>query len=66
MPRMVLVCATLAGSPSAAHLLLFPRYHLDKASILARYPMDQVRGLTFRHLLLPCVSRRTAGKPGLR
>ena len=42
LPRMVLVCATVAGSQAAAHLLLFPRYHLDNASVLARYPVEQV------------------------
>ena len=45
LPRIILACVsqpsfTAAGS---AELLLYPRYHLDNASLLARYQLPQVR-----------------------
>lgn len=55
LPRVVLVCAYVGSAsssgPKAAslpcQLLLYPRYHLDHSSLLARYPLPQVS--THRH-----------------
>ncbi|KAL0029799.1 hypothetical protein WJX77_000735 [Trebouxia sp. C0004] len=50
LPRVVLVCAYVGASTSShgpkpanlpCHLLLYPRYHLDHSSLLARYPLPQ-------------------------
>ncbi len=50
LPRVVLVCAYVGAAtnttPKPANLqcqlLLYPRYHLDHSSLLARYPLPQV------------------------
>ncbi len=52
LPRIVLACASVGGgrersgsgnsSVGSAELLLYPRYHLDNSSLLARYPLPQV------------------------
>jgi hypothetical protein len=45
LPRIVLACVSQPSSTAAgsAELLLYPRYHLDNASLLARYQLPQVR-----------------------
>lgn len=54
LPRVVLVCAyvgatTTSHGPKPANLpcqlLLYPRYHLDHSSLLARHPLPQVSSL---------------------
>ena len=50
LPRVVVACAYVAAAtkqnPKPANLpcqlLLYPRYHLDHSSLLARYPLAQV------------------------
>ena len=60
LPRVVLVCAYV-GATTASHgpkpanlpcqLLLYPRYHLDHSSLLARHPLPQVSSFL---LHIPC------------
>ncbi len=54
LPRVVLVCAYVGATTSShgpkpanlpCQLLLYPRYHLDHSSLLARYPLPQVSPL---------------------
>ena len=50
LPRVVVACAYVGAAtnqnPKPANLpcqlLLYPRYHLDHSSLLARYPLAQV------------------------
>lgn len=49
LPRIVVACverqaltAQEAKPGAIAELLLFPRYHLDMGSLLARHPLSQV------------------------
>ena len=50
LPRVVVACAYVGAAtnpdPKPANLpcqlLLYPRYHLDHSSLLARYPLPQV------------------------
>ena len=48
LPRVVAVCASGdagagRGGGQGAQLLLFPRFHLDSSSLLARYALAQAR-----------------------
>jgi hypothetical protein len=46
LPRIVVACALVGGdgdAPAQVQLLLYPRYHLDNESLLARYPLNEVR-----------------------
>ena len=47
LPRVVVACALVGGAKkgdkAGCQLLLYPRYHLDNSSLLARYPLVQVR-----------------------
>lgn len=50
LPRVVAVCASGDGAAGrgggggpGAQLLLFPRFHLDSSSLLARYALAQAR-----------------------
>lgn len=46
LPRIVLACVsppTAVNTASSADLLLYPRYHLDNASLLGRFPLQQAR-----------------------
>lgn len=53
LPRVVVVCAYVGAAPTTTpkpanlpcQLLLYPRYHLDHSSLLARYPLPQVGSL---------------------
>lgn len=54
LPRVVVVCAYVGATTSShgpkpanlpCQLLLYPRYHLDHSSLLARYPLPQVSPL---------------------
>ena len=53
LPRIVLACVSQASSKAAgsSELLLYPRYHLDNASLLAQYHLPQVRA-RMRHSML--------------
>ncbi len=57
LPRVVLACvstpATANHAASSADLLLYPRYHLDNASLLGRFPLQQVRPLGIINLGVP-------------
>lgn len=66
LPRVIVVCAHVdgvaggGGGPAehtAAQLLLYPRYHLDNSSLLARYPLAQApiaMDAVGSYLLLAC------------
>lgn len=53
LPRVVVACAHVGPAASQqatpsnlpCQLLLYPRYHLDHSSLLARYPLSQVSSL---------------------
>ncbi len=53
LPRIVLACVSQASSKAAgsSELLLYPRYHLDNASLLAQYHLPQVRAARKRNQL---------------
>lgn len=46
LPRVVVACALIGGAKkgdkAGCQLLLYPRYHLDNSSLLARYSLVQV------------------------
>lgn len=54
LPRVVLACVSTPSATNAASssdLLLYPRYHLDNASLLGRFPLQQVRVVNPAHAI---------------
>lgn len=61
---IIAACAYVDGKEGggAPQLLLYPQYHLDNASLLARLPLKQARICRHRCCCCCCCCRRTGAK----